>query len=35
VIDPDLFEQESAHMDVVLTHLILEEPVVGTGSWNA
>ena len=35
VVDTDLFEEESAHMDVVLTHLILEEPVVGTGSWNA
>lgn len=34
VIDPDLFEEESTHMDIVLTHLILEEPVVGTGSWN-
>jgi hypothetical protein len=35
VIDPGLFEEESVHMDIVLTHLILEEPVVGTGSWNA
>lgn len=35
VVDRALFEEESDHMDVVLTHLILEEPVVGTGSWNA
>ena len=35
VVDTDLFEEESAHMDVVLTHFILEVPVVGTGSWNA
>jgi hypothetical protein len=35
VVDRDLFEEESEHMAVVLTHLILEEPVVGTGSWNA
>jgi hypothetical protein len=35
VVDTDLFKEESAHMDVVLTHLILEVPVVGTGSWNA
>ena len=35
VTDTDLFEEESARMDIVLTHLILEEPLVGTGSWNA
>ncbi len=33
-VDAELFEEESQHMDVVLTHLLLEEPVVGTGSWR-
>jgi hypothetical protein len=35
VVDPDIFEEESDHMDVVLTHLLLEEPMVGAGSWRA
>lgn len=34
VVDADLFEQESAHLDVVLNHLLLEEHVVGMGSWR-
>jgi hypothetical protein len=32
--DPELFERESAHLDVVLTHLLFEERFVGTGSWR-
>lgn len=32
--DPDLFERESDHLDVVLGHLLLEERFVGTGSWR-
>jgi hypothetical protein len=35
VVDPVIFEEESDHMDVLLTHLLLEEPTVGTGSWRA
>jgi hypothetical protein len=34
VVDEHFYEEESMHMDVVLTHLLLEEPVVGTGSWR-
>ena len=34
VVDLGIFEEESDHMDVVLTHLLLEEPMVGTGSWR-
>jgi len=33
--DPELFERESDHLDVVLTHLLFEERFVGTGSWPA
>jgi hypothetical protein len=35
VVDADIFEEESNHLDVLLPHLLLEEPVVGTGSWRA
>lgn len=34
VEDPTLFETESAHLDIVLGHLLLEERFVGTGSWR-
>jgi hypothetical protein len=35
VIDePGLFERESDHLDVVLTHLLFEERYLGTGSWR-
>lgn len=34
VVDHDIFEEESDHLDVLLTHLLLEEPMVGTGSWS-
>jgi hypothetical protein len=34
VEDPNLFNRESDHLDVVLTHLLLEERFVGTGSWR-
>jgi hypothetical protein len=33
-VDPNLFEEESDHLDVVLNHLLFEEHVVGTGSWR-
>jgi hypothetical protein len=32
--DHDLVERESEHLDVVLTHLLLEERFLGTGSWR-
>jgi hypothetical protein len=32
--DPEFFERESEHLDVVLTHLLFEERFVGTGSWR-
>lgn len=32
--DEGLFERESALLDVVLTHVMLEERFVGTGSWR-
>jgi hypothetical protein len=32
--DPRLFERESDHLDVVLTHMLLEERFLGTGSWR-
>jgi hypothetical protein len=32
--DPEFFEQEGAHLDVVLNHMLLEERYVGTGSWR-
>jgi hypothetical protein len=32
--DPAFFEQESEHLDVVLTHLLFEERYVGPGSWR-
>jgi hypothetical protein len=35
VDDPELFERESAHLDIVLTHLLLEERYIGTGSWRS
>lgn len=34
VVDPDLLSDESLHLDVVLNHLLYEEPLVGTGSWR-
>jgi len=34
VESPDLFERESEHLDVALTHLLLEERFLGTGSWR-
>jgi len=34
VEDPSLFEKESALLDIVLGHLLLEERFVGTGSWR-
>jgi len=33
-VDPELFAREAPHLDVVLTHLLLEEHVVGAGSWR-
>ena len=32
--DPDFFDRESDHLDVVLTHLLFEERFIGTGSWR-
>jgi hypothetical protein len=32
--DPELFEREGPHLDVVLNHLLLEERHVGAGSWR-
>jgi hypothetical protein len=32
--DPGLFERESTLLDVLLTHVMLEERFVGTGSWR-
>jgi hypothetical protein len=34
VDDEGLFDRESAHLDIVLTHLLLEERFLGTGSWR-
>ena len=34
VDDPELFDRESDHFDVVLSHLLLEERYLGTGSWR-
>ena len=34
VDDPALFDREADHLDVVLTHLLLEERFLGTGSWR-
>lgn len=33
--DSELFERESSHLDIVLTHLLIEERYVGTGSWRS
>jgi len=32
--DPEMFERESTLLDVLLTHVMLEERFVGTGSWR-
>jgi hypothetical protein len=32
--DPGLFERESEILDVLLTHVMLEERFIGTGSWR-
>lgn len=32
--DPEFFEREDGHLDVVLNHLLFEERYVGTGSWR-
>jgi len=32
--DDELFQEESGHLDVVLSHLFSEERVVGSGSWR-
>lgn len=32
--DPEFFEREGIHLDVVLNHMLLEERYVGTGSWR-
>lgn len=32
--DPGLFERESDILDVLLTHVMLEERFIGTGSWR-
>lgn len=32
--DPDFFEKESDHLDIVLNHLLFEERYIGTGSWR-
>lgn len=32
--DPDFFESEEGHLDIVLNHLLFEERYVGTGSWR-
>lgn len=34
VDDEGVFDRESAHLDIVLTHLLLEERFLGTGSWR-
>jgi hypothetical protein len=34
VEDDELFGRESAHLDVLLRHLLMEERFVGTGSWR-
>ncbi len=34
VEDPDFFEGEKGHLDIVLNHLLFEERYVGTGSWR-
>jgi hypothetical protein len=34
VEDPDFFERENGHLDIVLNHLLFEERYVGTGSWR-
>lgn len=35
VDDPDFFERNASHLDIVLTHMLVEERYVGTGSWRA
>jgi hypothetical protein len=34
VEDPQFFDREADHLDVVLTHLLFEERFIGTGSWR-
>jgi hypothetical protein len=32
--DPEFFEEQGDHLDVVLNHMMLEERYIGTGSWR-
>lgn len=32
--DPEFFDREGGHLDVILNHLLFEERYVGTGSWR-
>jgi hypothetical protein len=34
VEDANLFDRESGHLDILLTHILLEERFLGTGSWR-
>jgi hypothetical protein len=34
VEDSNLFDRDSAHLDIVLNHLVYEERFLGTGSWR-
>lgn len=34
VDDAEMFKRESAHLDIVLNHLLYEERFLGTGSWR-